>query len=283
MISIKELSFRYGGGVKNALSNISIDINDGDFLGIIGASGAGKSTLTYAINGVVPHYFRGDFYGEVVVSGLDTAKEGPETLARHVGSVLQDIDGQMVASVVEDELLFGLENFGVPHDEIEGRIEESLATAGISELRSRDIGTLSGGQKQKVAIAAIMALKPEIIVLDEPTGELDPRSSRRVFETLRSLNEKNGVTIVAVEQKIMLLCEFARRLAVMDDGKLISYGMVKDVLRDADKLEGTGVNIPRVATLARLLREKGLYSGDTPADLYQAEAMMREVLSDAAV
>ena len=283
MISIKELSFRYGGGVKNALSNISIDINDGDFLGIIGASGAGKSTLTYAINGVVPHYFRGDFYGEVIVSGLDTAKEGPETLARHVGSVLQDIDGQMVASVVEDELLFGLENFGVPHDEIEGRIEESLATAGISELRSRDIGTLSGGQKQKVAIAAIMALKPEIIVLDEPTGELDPQSSRRVFETLRSLNEKNGVTIVAVEQKIMLLCEFARRLAVMDDGKLISYGMVKDVLRDADKLEGTGVNIPRVATLARLLREKGLYSGDTPADLYQAEAMMREVLSDAAV
>jgi energy-coupling factor transport system ATP-binding protein len=283
MISIKGLSFRYSGGVKNALSDISIDINDGDFLGIIGASGAGKSTLTYAINGVVPHYFRGDFYGEVIVSGLDTVKSGPVSLARHVGSVLQDIDGQMVASVVEDELLFGLENFGVPHDEIEGRIEESLAAAGISELRSRDIGTLSGGQKQKVAIAAIMALKPEIIVLDEPTGELDPQSSRRVFETLRSLNEKNGVTVVAVEQKIMLLCEFAGRLAVMDDGKLISYGRVKDVLRDADKLEGTGVNIPRVASLARLLREKKLYSGDTPVDLCQAEAMMREVLSDAAL
>ncbi|MDR3355228.1 MAG: ATP-binding cassette domain-containing protein [Synergistaceae bacterium] len=283
MIRIKGLSFRYSGGVKNALSDISLDIGKGDFLGIIGASGAGKSTLTYAINGVVPHYIRGDFYGEVVVSGLDTVKAGPETLARHVGSVLQDIDGQMVSSVVEDELLFGLENFGVPHGEIESRIEESLAAAGISELRSRDIGTLSGGQKQKVAIAAIMALRPEIIVLDEPTGELDPQSSRRVFETLRSLNEENGVTIVVVEQKIMLLCEFAGRLAVMSGGKLISEGRVKDVLMDADKLEGAGVNIPRVATLARLLRKKGLYSGDTPADLRQAEAMMREVLSDAAV
>jgi energy-coupling factor transport system ATP-binding protein len=104
-----------------------------------------------------------------------------------------------------------------------------------------------------------------------------------VFETLKSLNEENGVTVVAVEQKIMLLCEFAGRLAVMDDGKLISHGRVKDVLMDADRLEAAGVNIPRVATLARLLRERELYSGDTPADLRQAEAMMREVLSDAAV
>jgi energy-coupling factor transport system ATP-binding protein len=181
MISIKNLSFRYKGGERNALSGINLDIPEGDFLGLIGSSGAGKSTLTYAINGVAPHHYPGDFYGQVLVNGLDTVDAGAETIARQVGSVFQDIDGQMVASVVEDEILFGLENFGVPRNEIEGRLEEALAAAGIPELRLRDISSLSGGQKQKVVIAAITALKPKIIVLDEPTGELDPFSSRKIF------------------------------------------------------------------------------------------------------
>ncbi|MDR1944340.1 MAG: ATP-binding cassette domain-containing protein [Synergistaceae bacterium] len=278
MIRISGLSFRYGMGAKNALSDISIEIGDGEFMGIIGASGAGKSTLIYAINGVVPHHFMGDFYGEVSVDGLDTVKTKPEDIARRVGSVFQDIDGQMVASVVEDEILFGLENFGVPREEMGRRVESALSSAGISDLRSRAIGTLSGGQKQRVAIAAIIALRPKIIVLDEPTGELDPQSSRRVFETLRELNEKHGVTIVIVEQKIMLLCEFAKRLAVMEDGRLILDGLVRDVMKHAGRMEEAGVNIPRVATLARKLRERGLYDGEVPVGLPGAKTMVEEAI-----
>jgi energy-coupling factor transport system ATP-binding protein len=278
MISIRNLSFRYRGGERNALSGINLEISEGDFLGVIGSSGAGKSTLAYAISGVAPHHYPGDFYGQVLVNGLDTVDAGAEALARQVGAVFQDIDGQMVASMVEDEILFGLENFGVKRDEIEGRLEEALAAAGIGDLRKREISSLSGGQKQKVVIAAITALKPAIVVLDEPTGELDPFSSRKIFEYLRELNEKRGITIIVVEQKIMLLCEFAGRLAVMDRGVLVREGRVREVLQRPEVLEKAGVNIPRVTSLGKALKEKNLYRGELPQDLGQAERMMKEVL-----
>jgi energy-coupling factor transport system ATP-binding protein len=278
MISIENLSFRYKGAEGYALSGVNLEIAEGDFLGIIGSSGAGKSTLIYGINGAAPHHFPGDFYGRVLVNGLDTVEAGAETLARQAGSVFQDIDGQMVAAVVEDEILFGLENFGVPREEIEGRIEEALSAAGIAPLRRRQISSLSGGQKQKVAIAAITALKPGIIILDEPTGELDPYSSRKIFEYLKELNENLGITVILAEQKIMLLCEFAKRLVVIDKGALIREGPVREVLQRPDILEEAGVNIPRVTTLGKALRGKGLYRGELPQDLGQAELMMREVL-----
>ncbi|MDR1446655.1 MAG: ATP-binding cassette domain-containing protein [Treponema sp.] len=278
MISIRSLTFRYRGGGRDALSSVNLEVPDGDFIGIIGPSGAGKTTLTYAINGVVPHHFPGDFYGEVRINGLDSIDAGSEELARHVGSVFQDIDGQMVASVAEDEILFGLENFGVPRKDIPGRLEEALSAAGIENLRDRSLSSLSGGQKQKVAIAAITALRPSIIVLDEPTGELDPASSRRVFEFLRKLNTEQGITIIIVEQKIMLLCEFAKRLAVMDRGTLVLEGSVAEVLQEGERLEEAGVNIPRVSTLARRLRAGGIYSGPVVSNLGEGETMIRSIL-----
>jgi energy-coupling factor transport system ATP-binding protein len=280
MISIANLSFRYRDAGRNALSAINLEIPDGDFLGIIGPSGAGKSTLCYALNGVIPHHYGGDFYGRVLVNGLDTVEAGTERIAGELGSVFQDIDGQMVASVVEDEILFGMENFRVPHGEIEGRLTTALDAAGIGDLRCRALSTLSGGQKQKVVIAAIIALRPRIIVLDEATGELDPASSRQVFEFLRDLNRRFGITIIAVEQKIMLLCEFARHLAVMDRGALSLHGTVAEVLQRPEVLEEGGVNIPRVTTLGRVLRERGWYSGVLPHDLGQAKAMMESLFPE---
>ncbi|MDR0655658.1 MAG: ATP-binding cassette domain-containing protein [Treponema sp.] len=283
MISIRNLTFRYRGGGRDALSSVNLEVPGGDFIGIIGPSGAGKTTLTYAINGVVPHHFPGDFYGEVKINGLDSIDAGSEELARHVGSVFQDIDGQMTASVAEDEILFGLENFGVPHKDIPGRLEEALSGAGIENLRDRSLSSLSGGQKQKVAIAAITALRPSIIVLDEPTGELDPASSRRVFEFLRKLNTEQGITIIIVEQKIMLLCEFSKRLAVMDRGKLVLEGSVAEVLQEGERLEEAGVNIPRVSTLARRLRAGGIYSGPVVSNPGEGETMIRSILKKAPV
>jgi energy-coupling factor transport system ATP-binding protein len=281
VISVKDLSFRYPRGNRDALSGISLEIPDGDFLGIIGSSGAGKSTLTSALNGVVPHHFPGDYYGSVVINGMDTIDAGVEAIAREAGSVFQDIDGQMVASVVEDEILFGLENFAVPRNEIERRLEEALRAAGILDLRYRELNSLSGGQKQKAAIAAITALRPRIIILDEPTGELDPQSSRKIFEYLRELNEKQGITVIIVEQKIMLLCEFVKRLAVMDKGVLVREGTVKEVLQRPDILEAAGVNIPRVTTLGKRLGEERLYRGELPHDLSSAQFMMKEVMRHA--
>jgi energy-coupling factor transport system ATP-binding protein len=280
MISIENLSFRYRDAGRNALSGISLEIPGGDFLGIIGPSGAGKSTLCCALNGVIPHHYGGDFYGRVLVNGLDTVEAGTERIAGELGSVFQDIDGQMVASVVEDEILFGMENFRVPHGEIEERLKAALEAAGIGDLRHRALSTLSGGQKQKVVIAAVIALRPRIIVLDEATGELDPASSRQIFEFLRDLNRRFGITIIAVEQKIMLLCEFARRLAVLDRGALRCQGTVAEVLQRPEVLEEGGINIPRVTTLGKALRDRGWYAGALPHDLGQAAAMMQSLVPE---
>lgn len=166
MIEIRGLSFRYAGESRDALHNIDMTVEDGDFIGVTGRSGAGKTTLTQALSGLVPHRRAGDFFGSVAVNGVDTVDSSLTALALQVGSVFQDIDSQMVAGQVEDEILFGLENFGVDRAEIPRRTDEALDDVGIAPLRHRAIDSLSGGQKQKVAIAAILALRPKILVLD---------------------------------------------------------------------------------------------------------------------
>ena len=280
MIEFKNFSFKYDSALKNALSGINITVPDGGFLGIIGPSGAGKSTFTYAVNGVIPHHFKGEYYGNVIVDGKDVFESSLTEISKITGSVFQDIDSQMVSTEVEDEILYGLENFGVPKNEIEGRIEEALSLVGISSLRNRDISSLSGGQKQKVAIAAILALKPKILLLDEPTGELDPSSSRQIFNVLKELNEKHGITVIVVEQKIMLLCEFAKTLGVIDGGKMVYYGSVKDVLQHSDDLEKIGVKCPRVATLSVMLEKEGLTENEIAVNVEEAEKMIRRVIND---
>lgn len=278
MIKIENLTFKYRNSKKNALENIDLIIEDGDFVGIIGKSGAGKSTLTYAINGIIPHHYQGDYYGSVKIDGDDTFDKNPSELSLKIGSVLQDIDSQMVSSVVEDEILYGLENFSIPKDEVEQRLSSSLKELGISSLRYRTIESLSGGQKQKVAIAAILALRPKVLLLDEPTSELDPKSSVQIFQLLRELNKKHGITIIVVEQKIMLLSEFAEKLAVMSEGKIVLNGKVRDVMKHSSELESIGINCPRVVTLSNRLIDRGVDIGKVCINLDEAEVMARGLI-----
>ena len=258
MIEIKELTFKYSGSKKNALENVSLTIEKGDFVGLIGESGAGKTTLCSCINGLIPHHYTGDFYGSVKIQGTDTFDIEPGKLALKVGSVFQDVDSQLVSFFVEDEILFGLENFGIPKNQIEQRITAALESLKIQELRHREISTLSGGQKQKVAIAAILALEPDILVLDEPTGELDPASSVQIFKLLQKLNKEKGITIVVAEQKIMLLCEYVKKLIVLEKGTLIHYGEIRSTLTHQKEMEEAGINCPRVLTLTSRMAEEGL-------------------------
>ncbi|SEQ84187.1 energy-coupling factor transport system ATP-binding protein [Treponema bryantii] len=267
MIEIQELTFKYAGAKKNALDKISLEIEKGGFVGIIGESGAGKTTLCNCINGLIPHHYTGDFYGSVKVDGTDTFDINAGKLALKVGSVFQDIESQITGYFVEDEILFGLENFGIPADEIESRITSSLDTLGIGELRHKEISSLSGGQKQKVVIAAILALEPDILVLDEPTGELDPASSVQIFEMLKKLNEEKGITIVVAEQKIMLLCEFVKKLIVLEHGTCVHYGEIRSTLTHQREMEEAGINCPRVLTLTGKMVAEGLApAGMKPED-----------------
>lgn len=279
MIEISNLSFRYREGEDLALRNVSLTIPSGQFVGVTGAAGSGKSTLTYAINGIVPHCYPGDFYGAVRIDGHDTAETSLTDLSCLVGSVCQDIDSQMVSSVVEDEMLFGLENFGFPKDEIEGRVTRALADMGISDLRDRAISSLSGGQKQKVAVAAILAMEPAVLVLDEPTAELDPASSKGVFDLLARYARTHGTTVVVVEQKIALLSAYADRILIVKDGGVYLDGAPADVLAHADELRESGINCPRATSLANRLRARGLYAGPVCRNVDDAVAAVEEVIA----
>lgn len=278
MLSIRDFSFQYHGSEAYSLRDINMNITDGEFIGIIGGSGAGKSTLAYALTGVIPHHYRGNFYGEITVEGMDTVENRPEMLAADIGLVMQDIEAQMVASTVEDELLFGLENFGVSHRVMEQRIKEALDMVGIGDLRYRSINTLSGGQKQKAAIAAIAALKPKIMILDEPTGELDPKSSIQIFEMLKKMNREYGMTIIVIEQKIMLLSEYVQRLVVLENGTIAFDDTVKHVVQNSSHLEKIGVNCPRVTTLYQKLKQRGMTLRDIPVTVKEAAELVGEQL-----
>ncbi|MBR0512948.1 MAG: ATP-binding cassette domain-containing protein [Clostridia bacterium] len=278
MICFKDLSFTYKGEKAPALSEINLTVEDGGFLGIIGPAGAGKTTLARAITGMIPHHYTGDFYGSVAVNGLDTVDTSIDEISRMVGMVFQDVESQIISPLVEDEILYGLENFGVPREEIPQRMAEALQKVGIADLQERSIASLSGGQRQKVAIASIIALKPQVLVLDEPTGELDPRSSRQIFSLLKELNEEQGITVILIEQKIMLLCEFAKQLAVVSGGKIIRQGNTRDVLAHADELQALGVNCPRVTTLSRMLSEKTGAAQPVCINLEEAEKMVRRLI-----
>ena len=279
MIEIKDLSFKYKEADEATLRDICLDVAAGEFVGITGAAGSGKSTLTYAFNGIIPHWYPGDFYGSVRVDGMDTCEASLTDISRVVGSVCQDIDSQMVSSIVEDEILYGLENFAVPKEEVEQRIQEVLKEMGIEDLRHRPIAGLSGGQKQKVAIAAVLALKPKVLVLDEPTAELDPVSSLNVFELLQRYAKEHGITVIVVEQKIALLSQFADTLVIMDRGAVRFAGSVADVLQHSDELLEIGVNCPRSTSLMNALRDLGIYHGGVCRNVNQAVAACKEVLA----
>ncbi len=279
MIEIKDFSFRYREGAAPVVEGVNLTIPDGAFVGITGSAGSGKSTLTYAMNGIVPHCYPGDFYGTVTVCGVDTCAASLTDISRIVGSVCQDIDSQIVTSIVEDEMLYGLENFGVPHDRIEARVGEALADMGISDLRDRVIASLSGGQKQKVAIASILALRPQVLVLDEPTAELDPASSLQVFRLLERYAREHGTTVVVVEQKIALLSQFADMLVIVDGGKIRFADTPANVLAHSEELLDIGVNCPRSTTLMNRLAAVGLYAGPVCKNVEEACEALLEVVA----
>ncbi len=281
LLELREVSFKYLNHNKDdsldsakaqdstfALNNISLSIEAGEFVGIIGPSGSGKTTLASIFSGAIPHHYSGELSGIVKIAGQETKNLALTNIACLIGSVIQDIDAQMVAANVEDEILFGLENFGVAHNEIPNRIDEALQIVGISDLRNRDLDTLSGGQKQKVAIAAILALKPKVMVLDEPTCALDPVSSKMIFSILKDLNKNFGITVVVIEQKVALLGEYCEGLVVLTNGILSLGSPVRQALKNMDLLYSIGINYPRTTHLVNdLQRESVCSKSDLPVSV----------------
>ena len=200
------------------LRDLTLEIEEGEFLLVMGPSGAGKSTLLRCLNGLVPHFYGGTVAGRVRVDGRDPVALGPRGMADLVGFVLQDPEAQFVVDKVEDELAFALENQGLEPMVMRKRVEEVLDQLNIAHLRRRSVNTLSGGERQRVAIAAVMTLQPQVLVLDEPTSQLDPQAAEEVLDTLVKLNQDLGLTIILSEHRLERVVQYVDRILYLPGG-----------------------------------------------------------------
>ncbi len=257
MIEINNVTFTYAEGKKPALNDVSLSINDSEFILIAGPSGCGKSTLCRCINGLVPSFYGGKISGSVTVQNINTLHTPTKEMAKTVGMVVQDPENQLIATDVEREIAFGLENLGLSKTLMAKRIEEVLDTVGIDHLRHRQISTLSGGEKQKTAIASVLVLHPEILVLDEPTSELDPKGAEEVIQLVKRLNEEFGLTVLLVEHRIDRVLQSVDRLILMNNGMVAYDGNPRDWIHHVgDTLPDIGV--PPITRLSVALQKKNI-------------------------
>ncbi|HIH72703.1 MAG TPA: ATP-binding cassette domain-containing protein, partial [Thermococcaceae archaeon] len=217
-----------------------------------------KSTLCLTFNGIIPHSIRGDFEGNVFVKGYNTREASVAELSKIVGLVLQNPDSQLFNMTVEEEVAFALENLGLDVEEIKRRIHWALKITGLEGLEKEFPPNLSGGQKQRLVIASVLAVKPEVLVLDEPTSQLDPIGREQVLSLITLLNKEQGITIVLVEHNTEYLFDFADRIIVLDRGEVVMEGKPREVFEEADYLRELGIRIPISVKIGAELKRKGL-------------------------
>lgn len=278
IVRAEGLSFWYPGTGEPALDDVSLEIHEGDFVGIVGPTGAGKSTLLHCLCGVIPWHEKGTRRGAVTVFGREVGQYGGlAELTQVVNLMLQDPEAQLFNLHVAEELAWGLENLGTPVPEIHRRIQEAAALFEIEALLPRITYSLSGGEKQRVALAAIYALKPRVVLLDEPTSELDPVGTEMVFAAVRALAE-HGVTVVMVEHKVELLVEHASRLVLVSGGRIVRDAAVRDFFRELDA-RAHGVYPPQVYRVGHALQQAGLDLEEPPLTLTEAVSLGERILA----
>ena len=251
LIEVKDLKYRYPGTTQLALDGVSFTVEKGEFIGIAGENGAGKSSLSQALLGLIPQFYKGAYGGSVTVCGMDARSTPVSELCRHVGLVFQNPFNQLSGAkdTVYDEVGYGLQNLGFPPEEIRTRVESVLRCFGIWEYRDRNPFDLSGGQLQRVAICSVLAMKPDVLILDEPTSQLDPEGSEEVFHTVDELT-KMGITIIMIEQKIEKLAGYCDRVLLMHQGRVVDYDTPRKIFSRED-LYDLGVNPPAYTCFAR--------------------------------
>ena len=281
VIEAKNLTFTYAGRESPSIRDITLSIDRGEFVILTGPSGCGKTTLCRCFNGLIPHFYNGKLEGEVIVAGLRVDEHPTHELARHVGLVFQNPENQLFALSVEKDVAFGLENLGLPREEIRKTVDWAMKTTGIYELRERAPYELSGGQQQRVAIAAVLAMRPEVMVLDEPTSFLDPMGAKQIFDVIYNLNQKLGITVVLVEHRLDLAANYATRVIVMNEGKIVLDGSPKKIL-SSEEARLIGIGIPKATMLYQILKNDGLplRGNETPVTPEETAKLIEEALRD---
>ena len=276
-IVVKDLTFTYLGSKKPSISDLTFSVDEGQFVILTGPSGCGKTSVCRCLNGLIPHFYSGELEGDVTVCGLSIREKSTSELARRVGFVFQNPENQLFSLSVERDVAFGPENLGLPRSETRKRVDWALEVTGISGLRYRAPYELSGGQQQRAAIAAVLAMKPDVMVLDEPTSFLDPKSAVDILKVVHDLNETLGMTIILVEHRLDLASQYADRVIIMDKGETILDGKPSEVLGEKARLIGVG--IPRITLLAQLLQKDGLSFTSIPISVEDASVAIRRLIS----
>lgn len=255
--------YQYEDAKRPAVDHVSLTVEKGSFVAVLGHNGSGKSTLAKLMNALfLPTE------GKVLVCGLDTsAEEEIWNVRRHAGMVFQNPDNQIVANMVREDVAFGLENLGVPHDEMLPRIDAALAAVRMTEFAAHAPHMLSGGQKQRVAVAGVLAMQPEVMILDEATAMLDPSGRKEIFEIVRRLNREEGVTVIWITH-FMEEAVQADYIYIMDDGQTVARGTAKEIFADSAALHGYGLDVPVAAEFSEALRGLGV---DMPEGILTAD------------
>jgi energy-coupling factor transport system ATP-binding protein len=271
IVNLQDITYKYPLTDLPALQNINLQVNEGEFLAIIGPNGAGKSTLCYTLAGFVPHFFKGELMGLVEVLGKESHNSTLSEWVLNVGLAFQNPFNQISGAkyTVFEELAFGLENIGIPREEMKERVADAMKLTGISDLAERSPYSLSGGQQQRVALTSILVMQPKVLVLDEPTSQMDPVGTREVFGVIRRMAER-GMTVILVEHKVEWIAQFADRVVALKDGQIFLDGNPSEVLT-SPLLQENGFGISRYTSVARKAKEMGLWKKDRlPVTLEEA-------------
>ena len=275
-IVVENLKYKYPTTDFLALSGITFSVKSGEFIGIIGKNGAGKSTLCQAIAGLVPNFHKGSYGGKVLVGNMEVKNVPICELCEKVGTVFQNPFNQVTGSkmTVYEEIAFGLENLGIPKEEMIKRIDEAMELLDIAKYKDRNPFDLSGGQMQRMAIASIIAMQPEVIVLDEPTSQLDPQGKEEVYQAVQQLSKK-GITIFMVEHNMEKIASYCDRVLILDEGKLVDFNTPQKIF-SRDDLELLGLEPPAFTKICKGLGLKNPLTDCYPVTLEEAQELMQK-------
>lgn len=269
-IIVENLKYKYPLTNELALKGISFEVDKGEFVGVVGKNLSGKSTLCQSLVGLVPHFYKGAYGGKVVVDGLEVSESEISEISQKVGIVFQNPFTQVTGSklTVYEEIAFGLENIGISREEMKERIDYSLKLLDIYKFKDRNPFDLSGGQMQRMAISSIVAMRPEIIVLDEPTSQLDPQGSDEVFKAIQNLS-KEGMTVIMVEHKMEKIAKYSDRIMLLNEGEIVDFDVPQKIFSRED-LEDYGVTAPAFTKICKNLEIKNKVTGLYPITLDEA-------------
>lgn len=277
-IEVKDYTWQYLNTQQPALKNISLNIEEGMFLGVIGPNGSGKTTLAYSIDGLIPGQYNGIKHGQVHVFGKEVEEYARGQLQRMVGVVFSDPEAQFTAMTVEDELVFGMENLGMSLPEIRERLEWVIELTGLRHLLLKPPYEISGGQKQRVALAAVLAMMPKVLILDEPTSMLDPVSRRRVFDVLADLKKEQRNTIIVIEHSLENLIPLADRMVLLSGGEMVLEGETRAFFQNMDLLIEQGVYPPGALRFFYELKLAARFEGQLPITLEDAYLQLKQLI-----